>query len=181
MFAGIVSSSSTLQSFRHARDLWWLFCPPVYLLRSFLRLQHVQGSRSTGLFADGCRMRHIAYSHSTLLCCVAGGVIECVKMIACVVTKPHVLIIAMNPTLSPSRAQKETLQPGRPAAYRARRNSKDQSRVHNVPDPPSAKVASVVCHAATMALQKPNCHCPNRCFAREKLSPNLGRQSLPLG
>ena len=32
---GCVSSSSTLQIFRDASHLWWLLCPPIYLLGHF--------------------------------------------------------------------------------------------------------------------------------------------------
>ena len=45
--AGNVSSFSTLQIFREARRLWWLLCPPVYLLGHFSSLRYVQGSTPT--------------------------------------------------------------------------------------------------------------------------------------
>ena len=35
LLAGSVSSSSTLRIFREANHLWWLLCPPVYLLGYF--------------------------------------------------------------------------------------------------------------------------------------------------
>ena len=47
---GSVSSISTLQTFRDASHLWWLLCPPVYLLCHFPLFHHVQGSTPTGVF-----------------------------------------------------------------------------------------------------------------------------------
>ena len=35
--------------------LWWLLCPPVYLLCHFLWHRHVQDSSPTGCFEGGCR------------------------------------------------------------------------------------------------------------------------------
>ena len=53
--AGSVSSSSTLQIFLEASHLWWLLCPPVYLLGHFPSLRYVQGDTPTGAFEGGCR------------------------------------------------------------------------------------------------------------------------------
>ena len=48
----------------------------------------------------------------------------------------------------------------------------------NVRDRPSGKVAPVGYQLATTALKHLNCHYPERWFARQKLSPNLGRQCI---
>ena len=55
MPAGNVSNSSTPPSFRDASTLWWLLCPPVYLLGHSPPLRHAQGSTPTGVFEDGSR------------------------------------------------------------------------------------------------------------------------------
>ena len=53
--AGSVSSSSTLQIFCKASNLWLMLCLPVYLCSHFPWLVHVQDSRSKGIFKGGCQ------------------------------------------------------------------------------------------------------------------------------
>ena len=64
---GSVSSISTLQTFRDSSHLWWLLCPPVYLLGHFPLFHHVQGSTPAGVFK--CKVDHLHMpvwtSHST--------------------------------------------------------------------------------------------------------------------
>ena len=48
----------------------------------------------------------------------------------------------------------------------------------DVPDRPSAKVAPVGCQLATMSLKIKTVTIPKRWIARQKLSPNLGRQCI---
>ena len=48
------------QVFQNASYLWWLLCPPVYLLSHFLWLQHDQNSKLTQVFKRGCQNCRIA-------------------------------------------------------------------------------------------------------------------------
>ena len=60
--AASVSSSSTPQIFRDVTRLWWLLCPPVYLLSLIsssscykVQSQHIKEATTTTTKASGCR------------------------------------------------------------------------------------------------------------------------------
>ena len=73
--AGSVSSSSTFQIFWDGSHLWWLLCPPVYLLGHFPWLP-CPWSKSTGVFGGGCwTLTHASLaSHSFRWCLMSSDV-----------------------------------------------------------------------------------------------------------